>query len=160
MKILTYVTALLLLSALTVHGGTPDITDHIRSAGHTVIQSEAISALLMRQECEADEPAADGDVTVHTAPTVRAAGFRVQVYSDNNVRTAQSEARSRGRRIQNAFPELRTYVVYNAPYWRLKIGDYGTRSEAEAAAAEIRSTFPAFAKEVRVVRDNINAPVQ
>lgn len=83
-------------------------------------------------------------------------GFRVQVYADNNVRTAKAEARQRERAVEQSFPDYDTYVSYASPYWRLRVGDFKSQYEAEKAAAEIRKTFPHYAKEVRVVRDRVN----
>jgi len=86
----------------------------------------------------------------------RMAGFRVQVFSDNNSRTAKNEARSKQRKISSRFPQYQTYVMYTSPYWRLKVGDFRTQQEANAAADELRKAFPAYSKEIRVVRDRIN----
>ena len=83
-------------------------------------------------------------------------GDRVQVFDDNNVRSAKTQAQERKNMIENRFPEFRAYVQFNSPYWRVKVGDFHTRSEAEAAMAAIRSAFPAFANQLRVVRDKIN----
>lgn len=87
---------------------------------------------------------------------VKTAGYRVQVFSDNNARTAKSEARSKAQNISARLPQYRTYVVYQSPYWRLKVGDFTTLSEAENAAEEIKKLFPSYAREVRVVKDRIN----
>lgn len=84
------------------------------------------------------------------------AGYRVQVFSDNNVRTAKSEARTKSRNISARFPQYKTYVMYTSPYWRLKVGDFRNKQEADDAAEELRRAFPAYSKEIRVVRDRIN----
>lgn len=84
------------------------------------------------------------------------AGFRVQVFSDNNIRTAKNEARNKEMTVASRFPQYRTYKIYSAPYWRVRIGDFRTQREAEAAAADLRRAFPAFGKEIRVVRDRVN----
>lgn len=89
-------------------------------------------------------------------PAVKTAGYRVQVFSDNNVRTAKSEARAKAQAISARLPQYRTYVAYNSPFWRLRVGDFPTLSEAENAADEIKKIFPAYAQEVRVVKDRIN----
>lgn len=86
----------------------------------------------------------------------RMAGFRVQVFSDNNARTAKNEARAKQRTISSRFPQYQTYVMYTSPYWRLKVGDFRTQQEANEAAEELRKAFPAYSKEVRVVRDRVN----
>lgn len=84
------------------------------------------------------------------------AGYRIQVFSDNNTRTAKAEARSMARNISERFPEYRTYVIYNSPFWRLRVGDFLSEEDANDAAVEIKSAFPAYRREVRVVRDKIN----
>lgn len=84
-------------------------------------------------------------------------GYRIQVFDDNNVRTAKHEAQNRKRQIEARFPEYKVYTQFNSPYWRVKAGDFRTRSEAEAALAAIRSAFPGYAAQLRVVRDRINA---
>lgn len=84
------------------------------------------------------------------------AGYRVQVYSDNNARIAKGTARQRERVISGTFPAYGTYVTYASPYWRLRVGDFRSQYEAEKAANEIKRAFPSFAREVRVVRDYVN----
>ena len=84
-------------------------------------------------------------------------GYRVQVYADNNVRSAKAEARQRERALGQAFPAYETYVTYASSYWRLRVGDFRSQYDAEKAAAEIRKAFPRYAREVRVVRDRINS---
>lgn len=91
-----------------------------------------------------------------TGSAVRAGGYRVQVFSDNNARSAKSEARGRARNISSRFPHYRTYVVYNAPFWRLRVGDFRNQQDAMQAADEIKRAFPSYSREVRVVRDRIS----
>lgn len=103
------------------------------------------------------EEASDTETDSATKPkTGKMVGYRVQVYADNNVRAAKAEARLRERAIGSAFPSYGTYVSYASPYWRLRVGDFRSQYEAEKAAAEIRSRFPRYAKEVRVIRDRVN----
>lgn len=83
-------------------------------------------------------------------------GYRVQIFDDNNARTAKSEAQARRNRVGARFPEYNTYISFNSPYWRVKIGDFRTRSEAEAAMGAIRAAFPAYGSQLRIVRDRIN----
>ncbi len=83
-------------------------------------------------------------------------GYRVQIYSDNNARTAKNEARAKERAIAGAFPELSTYVIYDSPYWRLRVGDCRSKAEADELAVEIKKAFPAYRAEITVVRDRIN----
>lgn len=106
------------------------------------------------------ETAAPTPTTHETAeapkPATSKVGYRVQVFDDNNVRTAKAQAQERKHMIESRFPEFAAYVSFNSPYWRVKVGDFRTRSEAEAAMGAIRSAFPAIGSQLRVVRDKIN----
>lgn len=121
-------------------------------AAHSAADSAPLS------QTNADEPA-ESDETERVVRTKsgKTVGFRVQVYADNNVRAAKNEARQREREVGQAFPAYSTYVSYASPYWRLRVGDFPTQYDAEKAASEIRKAFPRYAREVRVVRDRINA---
>lgn len=103
-----------------------------------------------------DENADDDGVMSQNALTRKVGGYRVQVFSDNNPRTAKNEARAKAREISQAFQHLRTYVVFTAPYWRLRVGDFKSAEEAESVASQIKKHFPAYSREIRVVRDRIN----
>ncbi len=84
-------------------------------------------------------------------------GYRIQVFSDKNQRTAKNEALSKERSINESFPELGTYITYNAPSWRLRVGDFRTREEAAAVLDILKEAFPGYASEMIVVVDRINA---
>ena len=87
---------------------------------------------------------------------VHKAGYRIQVYSDNNQRMARSNAERIASRISSEYPLLGTYMVYKAPYWRLKVGDFLTREDAVAVMAELKKSFASLAGEMIIVRDRIN----
>jgi len=86
----------------------------------------------------------------------RGVGFRIQAYTDNNPRTAKAAAQRRARDIAMKFPQYRSYISYKAPAWRLRIGDFKTKREAQAALQRIKSVYPKFAREMVIVRDRIN----
>ncbi len=84
-------------------------------------------------------------------------GYRIQVYSDSNAQRARNQAYAKKRSIESAFPSHRCYVSFNSPYWRVKVGDFKSKTDAEAVAVDIKRRFPAMANDIRVVRDRINA---
>lgn len=86
----------------------------------------------------------------------RSVGYRIQAYSDNNFKTAKSNAQARAKSIAMKFPQYRSYITYNAPTWRLRIGDFQNQQEAKAAIASLKRAFPSFAHEFTLVRDKIN----
>ncbi len=115
----------------------------------TIVQPDALNARL-NKVIEYTDTISD------IATEKQLAGYRVQVFSDNNTRTAKGEARVKARNISERFPEYRTYVIYNSPFWRLRVGDFRTQEEASDAAIRIKVEFPSYSKEIRVVRDRIN----
>lgn len=130
------------------------LIDHIQS--DSIIEIIAPAALEQRLS-PSDVTDAPSSSEVKTGGSaVRAGGYRIQVFSDNNARSAKTEARTRARNIAARFPQHRTYVVYNAPFWRLKVGDFRNQQDAQQAADEIKRAFPSYSREVRVVRDRVS----
>lgn len=122
----------------------------------TVIQPRSLEQR-MNAGLQSDETSVDNsDVVGSDGVASKVQGFRVQVFADNNQRTSQLEARKKERQINERFPEYETYIVYNSPYWRLKVGDFKSEFQAESAADEIKRAFPEFSREVRIVRDIVN----
>lgn len=83
-------------------------------------------------------------------------GYRVQIFSDNNQRTAKKQAQERKENILSRFPEMKVYMMYKSPSWRVRIGDFKTRGEAEQVMLEIKEEFPYYSSEITVVVDKIN----
>ena len=85
----------------------------------------------------------------------RAAGYRIQVYFSSS-RQGRNEARSRAREVALKYPHYRTYISYVAPQWRLRIGDFKSKQEAQKALRKVKRSFPSFASDIILVTDNIN----
>jgi len=126
-----------------------DIVEEITSDSINVIVVP--DALMERLKYHEPQPTSPGK----RLPQGMMAGYRVQILSDNNARTAKNEARQRERQVMSRFPQYRTYKKYAAPYWRVRVGDFRTQAQAEEAAAAMRRSFPRFSKEIRVVKDRI-----
>lgn len=75
-----------------------------------------------------------------------ASGYRIQVISTNN-RTKALEAKTK---IYQRFPELKSYLMYQSPFFKLKVGNFLDRQEAESYLQDIITLFPSG---VYVVRD-------
>lgn len=78
--------------------------------------------------------------------------YRVEVYADNSP-NAKSTATARRRNMQARFPKYPAVLVFESPFWRVRVGTFGSRADAEAAMAEIKSAFPAYAPFLRIVRN-------
>lgn len=78
-----------------------------------------------------------------------ALGFRVQIYSG----PSRNEAYSVQSRFQQQFPDINSYISYTQPNYRVKVGDFRSRSEAQAFMREIKRSFPTvflFTEQVNV----------
>lgn len=109
------------------------------SAGITVKKDPRVD-MLIRKQIEINE--------VNTRDMRSSAnGFRIQIMSSNN-RAKALEAKSK---LYQDFPELKSYLLYQSPNYRLRAGNFKDRNEAELYLESIKSSFPG----VYVVPDKI-----
>ena len=77
-----------------------------------------------------------------------AKGYRLLVVNTNK----RDEAMAAKTKIYTSFPELKSYLVYQSPYFKLKAGNYQTREEAKRYQTLMNSLFP---KGVFIISDII-----
>ncbi len=65
-------------------------------------------------------------------------GYRVQIFFGTNRNDAYNEQ----ARFKNLYPEFNTYISYTQPNYRVKVGDFRTRMEAQKMLTELRPIFP------------------
>ncbi len=63
-------------------------------------------------------------------------GFRIQLYNGFEV-----EAKTTRAKFRIEFPEIKTYLVYRQPEWKIQVGTYKTKLEADRALLEIKREF-------------------
>ena len=77
-------------------------------------------------------------------------GYRIQIYSGSGSQS-KKEALEKRNKMLELFPAINNvYVVYNAPFWRVRVGNYRDRSEAMVLLNKIKVHFPGS----YTVRDN------
>jgi hypothetical protein len=80
-------------------------------------------------------------------------GWRIEIFfeSGNNSKRLAIEAQSE---FISKYTETPTHLIFQAPYYKVRVGDYRTRLEAEAFLKRISGNYPnAF-----VVKDEIDFP--
>ena len=108
-------------------------------SGSVVVHKDPRIDLLMKKQIEINE--------VTTRNSRRSAqGYRIQVISTNN-RLKAMEAKTM---IYQRFPELKAYLMYQSPFFKVKVGNFTEREEAESYLQDILTLFP---KGAYVVRD-------
>ena len=110
-------------------------------SNNVVVHKDPRIDLLIKKQIEINE--------VTTRSNRRSAqGYRIQVISTNN-RTKALEAKTK---IYQRFPELKTYLMYQSPFFKLKVGNFLDRQDAESYMQDIMQLFPSG---VYVVRDMV-----
>jgi len=111
----------------------------------TVYEDESISRVLGRSMSPPRTvyTNADGTIRYH-----KMRGYKIQAFSGNDQRTSKNEANRKQSQINNAFPELETVVLFESPFWRLRVGNFATREEAEEVMEELRRACPSSGKEM------------
>jgi hypothetical protein len=77
-----------------------------------------------------------------------AKGYRLLVVNTNK----RDEAMAAKTKIYTSFPELKSYLVYQSPYFKLKAGNFKTREEAQQYQKLLSAYFP---KGVFILNDTI-----
>jgi hypothetical protein len=90
--------------------------------------------------------AAINKATTNVARTMR--GYRLLVVNTNS----RDEAIAAKTKIYTYFPELKAYLQYQSPYFKLRAGNFKTRGEAEKYRKAMTSMF---SKGVFIVNDII-----
>lgn len=125
-------------------------TSRVGQGTVTIHQDAKISALLGAtyvKSAEENEP-----------KMLKARGYRVQVYAGNNSRRARQEANDVAEQIKIEFPELPVYAFFQPPRWLCRVGDYRSIEEADASMRRLKATGKF--KEVSIVREQINIPLE
>ena len=90
--------------------------------------------------------------------TLKARGFRVQVYAGNNSRVARNEATAVANKVKQEFPDMPVYTYFQPPRWLCRIGDFKSIEEAHVAMRKLKESGEF--KEVAIVREQINIPIE
>lgn len=116
------------------------ITETMENA--VVYQDEAITRLL-------DERVNGAQDTL-----TEVSGYRVQVYSSNRQQIAKQEALTLEKQLSQQI-DVPVYVQYTPPFWKVRLGNFETQSEAQEYKNEFVKTHPQLQGETYIVRDQI-----
>lgn len=79
-----------------------------------------------------------------------ASGFRVQIFTGGN----RKEAYNAQAKFQEQFPEIRSYVIYSEPNFKVRVGDFRTRMDAEKLVEALKKSFEGMF----IIQEKINPP--
>ena len=65
-------------------------------------------------------------------------GYRLLVINTNK----RDEAVAAKTKVYTYFPELKSYLIYQSPFYKLKVGNFKERKEAEEYLQRLKKYFP------------------
>jgi SPOR domain len=77
-------------------------------------------------------------------------GYRVQIFTG----PSRKDAYSVQAKFQAEFPDIRTYIIYSEPNFKVRAGDFRTRLEAEKMEDELKKWFTGMF----IIPEKINSP--
>lgn len=106
----------------------------------TIVEDEAVKNFY---------PAPPAKVATVSKDGKSAKGFRVQIFDGNN----RNDASAAKAKFMKKYPGIRSYLKFHNPQYRVRVGDFITREEAEAFQEKIKGDFsPSM-----IIPDLINA---
>ncbi len=109
-------------------GKTQTIVDTVGSTVFVVKDSRL--DLLVKKKAEINKKAADSK-----KPTK---GYRIQVLNT----TDRTQALAAKSKLLTLYPDQKTYLMYTAPYFKIRIGNFVEKSEADDLKKELARMFP------------------
>ncbi|MCL1937553.1 MAG: SPOR domain-containing protein [Candidatus Azobacteroides sp.] len=135
-----------IIESLESHSSDAEGVVHIET-------DSAIAALI-------GKPSAQFSNASGTTEQIERTGFRIQAFMGGDPGTARSEASSRRSLIERSFPRTPTYLSYEAPNWKLLVGDFLSREEATMFKQQLQKKFPQFSKELSITAEKIKFSVE
>jgi len=80
-------------------------------------------------------------------------GFRIQIFSGSG-NFSKGNAVSERSRFMGRFPHVKAYIIFNTPYYIVRVGNFRTKLEAEAFRQLMGDHYP----EAYIVKDDIDLP--
>lgn len=120
--------AVLLFLGFTSGTQAQMVTDTL--TGGIVVVKDVRYDLLSKKKAEINKKA-----TASRTPTK---GYRIQVLNT----TSRNDALSAKAKLLSLYPEHKTYLMYQAPYFKLRIGNFAERKEADDLRKELNKLFP------------------
>ncbi|MBR4912837.1 MAG: SPOR domain-containing protein [Bacteroidales bacterium] len=68
-------------------------------------------------------------------------GYRIQIAAYSGV-NSKSQAEYARNSFNNLFPYTRAYLIYNEPYFKVRVGNYRSRLQAHKDLETIKLTYP------------------
>ena len=125
-------TLLIAISFIIIKTGTAqDINEQVDTSGLVVVHKDPRLDLLVKKQVQINE---------ETSRLARRSmkGYRLLVINTNK----RDEAIAAKTQVYTYFPELKAYLQYQSPFFKLKAGNFKTRDEADEYRKRLNIYFP------------------
>jgi hypothetical protein len=103
--------------------------DAVTDSSSVIVHKDSRLDLLIKKQSQLNE---------ETNKKKTARGYRLLVVNSNK----REDAINAKTKLYQFFPELKTYLYYQAPYFKLKAGNFKDRKDAEDYQKKLNSFFP------------------
>ena len=82
-------------------------------------------------------------------------GWRIRVYMGSG-KNARSDANTVKMKIRNKYPDAEPHLVHHSPYFKILVGDFRTRIDAESYKKKLITDYPnCYVVESEILRANL-----
>jgi len=130
-----------LITILLIISSTVIAQHQLSDSGYVeIIQDERIEYLLLKHRMQNET---DNTIT----------GYRIQIFFDSGNKS-KANATKVSDEFRAIYPDQPVYLSFKEPYYRLRVGDFRSRLDAEGFLRELRKDWPnAF-----TIKEKINLP--
>jgi Sporulation related domain. len=131
----------------------PDVDSVLagRDLMSVVLSSEAGSGKVTIEQPAAVKKGLTNHISNNSSIKIR--GYRVRIYFDN-AQNARNVSQSVAASFSAMYPGMAVYRTHESPYFKVTVGNFRTRHDAQRFANAIRGTYPS----VFLVRETISYP--
>jgi len=80
-------------------------------------------------------------------------GYRIQIYFESGNYSKNKAFGEKGK-FMSRFPEVSAYVIFQEPYYKVRVGNFRNKLEAESFKQRIKEQWP----EAYIIKDDIELP--
>lgn len=115
--------------------------------GHAVIVQDPAIDTLLQKHIEMNEK------LLLNTDNFAIDGYRIQIFEESGNKSS-TRAREVMAEFSTKYPDIPVYLSWQAPNFKVRVGDFGSRMEAEGFLNKIKRNYPI----AWVIRDKIKYP--
>ncbi|MBN8668788.1 MAG: SPOR domain-containing protein [Chitinophagales bacterium] len=128
------------------HATAQNSLDKPLDSGTVIVHKDPRLDILIKKQIQINE-----ETTREARKNIK--GYRLLVINTNN----REEALAAKTKVYTYFPELRPYLIWQSPFFKLKVGNFRDRKDADEYRKKMAAYFP---KGVFIINDIIEVKLE